>query len=180
MTDQPDTGDHDGTERHDTTEVHDEVTEPVAADPGTVPPPPPAGYGAPPAPPLAAGGPTPPSAIPSESRNWAMGAHLSAIAAVVVGGLSFLGPLVLWLVKKDDDAFVGYHAKEALNFNISVLIYVAAAVALSIATLGIGLIFVIPLGLIASVGWLIVTVIAAMKASNGESYRYPLTIRLIN
>jgi uncharacterized protein len=143
---------------------------------GTPPPPPPGET----APPATSSSPTPPSAIPSESRNWAMGAHLSALIAAFVGGLSLLGPLIVWLIKKDEDAFVAHHAKEALNFNISVLIYMAAAIVLSIVTLGIGLIVVVPVGILAFLGWLVVTILAAVKASNGEGYRYPVTIRLIN
>lgn len=63
-----------------------------------------------------------PSELSSEVRNWALGAHLSAILGAWLA-LSFLGPLVVYLVKRDEHPFIALHAREALNFNISVLIY---------------------------------------------------------
>ena len=59
----------------------------------------------------------------SSARQWAMFAHLSAILSSVVLGLSFLGPMLIYLTKKDDHPFIADQAREALNFNLSVLIY---------------------------------------------------------
>ena len=110
--------------------------------------------------------PEPTEEVSSESRGWAVAAHL-----VPLIGLFFVGPLIIWLIKRGDDSFVEEHAREALNFQISVLIY-----GIVMAVTIIGLILLLPLAIFA----LVVAVIAAVKAANGEDYRYPLTIRLIN
>lgn len=119
-----------------------------------------------------------------EQRQWAMFAHLSAL----VGGLltsaaggwgCFIGPLVIWLVKKDTMPFVDDQGKEALNFNITVAIVLLALVLLTVLTLGIGLLVTVPIGVIIGIAWLVLTVIAAMKANEGVVYRYPFTLRLI-
>ena len=83
--------------------------------------------------------PPPPSGSPNaEERQWAMFAHLSAIVGALIG-LSFLGPLVVWLVKKETMPFVDDQGKEALNFNIMLLIVFAVLWALTFVTLGIGI-----------------------------------------
>lgn len=135
--------------------------------------------GAPPVPPPPGSG----YVQPSDSRTWATAAHLSAFVALL-GVPSFVGPLVVWLVRREQDAYAGEHAREALNFNLSVLVYVvvggAVAGVLTLATLGIGLALFVPLALLALLGWVVVTAIAATRASNGEVYRYPLTIRFVS
>ena len=130
--------------------------------------------------------PPPPSdGVPSkEERQWAMFAHLSALVGGLltsaIGGWGFfIGPLVIWLVKKDTLPFVDDQGKEALNFNITVGIVFLALLILSIVTFGIGLIVAVPLWIIIGIAWLVFTIIAAVKANNGERYRYPLTLRLI-
>jgi uncharacterized Tic20 family protein len=111
----------------------------------------------------------PSSDVASDSRGWSAAAHLIPLL-----GLSFLGPLIVWLIKRDEDPFVEEHAREALNFQISVLIYAIISGFLVIIVIGIFLL--IALAIFAFV----VSIIAAIKAANGELYRYPLTIRLIN
>jgi len=130
--------------------------------------------------------PPPPSAAPSaEERQWALFAHLSAlIGGIVTSGWAgsigcFIGPLIIWLVKKDTMPFVNDQAKEALNFNITVAIVFLALFLLALLTLGIGLIVAIPLWIIIGIAWLVLTIIAAMKANSGEAYRYPFALRLI-
>jgi hypothetical protein len=121
-----------------------------------------------------------PAELPADARNWAMAAHLSALAGLLAGGVpAFLGPLVVWLLRKDSDGFATTHALEALNFNLSVLIYGLVAGFLTIVTLGLALIVIAPVALVAFVAYLIVTVKAAVRAANGERYRYPLSIRLL-
>lgn len=125
--------------------------------------------------------PGPVTMSPADSRNWALGAHLSALAGVFFAGVaSFVGPLVIWLLRREDDAFSAQHALEALNFNLMTLGVVILGGILSVATLGIGLIVVIPLLLVLGVLWLVFTIQAALAASRGEPYRYPLSIRLIS
>lgn len=115
----------------------------------------------------------------ADSRNLGVIAHLSAFAALA-GVPSFIGPLVVWLLHRDRDAFVADHAREALNFNLSLLLYAGAAVALSIVTIGLGLLVVIPTAIVAAVAWLVLTVLAAVRAADGDTYRYPLTLRLVH
>lgn len=109
----------------------------------------------------------------ADSRNKAVFAHLSAFVTLL-GIPSPLGPLVAWLVWKDQDAFAADQAKEALNFNISVLLYGLVAAISLILLVGI---ILLPAVLI---GWFVLTIVAAVAASRGETYRYPLTIRFLN
>ena len=121
----------------------------------------------------------------AEQRQWAMFAHLSALLGAVLTGAfgggwgCFIGPLVIWLVKKDTMPFVNDQGKEALNFNITVGIAFVALALLSIMTLGLALIIAIPLWVIIGVAWFVFTIIAAIKANEGVFYRYPFTLRLI-
>lgn len=136
-----------------------------------------------PAPPAAA--PPPPAGVPSaEERQWAMFAHLSALLGGFVTGWvggwgCFLGPLVIWLIKKDTMPFVNDQAKEALNFNITVAIVFAALVLLTVLSLGIGILITGPLMAIVGVGALVFIVIAAIKSNEGVAYRYPFALRLV-
>ena len=126
------------------------------------------------------------SGMPSpEERQWAMFAHLSAILGGLLTGAfgggwgCFIGPLIIWLVKRDTMPFVGDQAKEALNFNITVAIAFLVLLVLTVMTLGIGLILTVPLWIIIGIFWLVFTIIAAIKANEGVRYRYPFALRLI-
>ena len=131
--------------------------------------------------------PSPPvTGTPSaEERQWAMFAHLSALLGAILTGAfgggwgCFIGPLVIWLIKKDTMPFVNDQGKEALNFNITVAIAFVVLFLLSVMTFGIGLIIAIPLWFIIGIGWLVFTIIAAIKANEGVLYRYPFTLRLV-
>lgn len=131
-------------------------------------------------------------------RQWAASAHflallLAFITAWMVGVAGIVGAGIVYLLKRDESSFVAEHAREAINFNLSMLLYSAAAVAIGVLlagmtllTLGIGAIVAIPAGvlLVAMVGviavmWLVCSLVAGIKAWNGEHYRYPLTLRLI-
>ena len=116
-----------------------------------------------------------PGAAPTENeRTWGMLAHLSALAGVVVWLLGcVLGPLVVYLSRRDQSEFVAEHAREALNFNITVAL--AALVCMALMVVFIGFI----LGTALFIGWLVLTLIAAIRASEGERYRYPLSLRLV-
>lgn len=127
---------------------------------------------------------TPLGSPTQEERQWAMFAHLSALVgglltSAVGGWGTFIGPLVIWLMKKETSAFVDDQGKEALNFNITVAIAMIALVLISVMTFGIGLIIAIPAWIVIGVGWLVLTVIASIKANEGQAYRYPVSIRLI-
>lgn len=116
-------------------------------------------------------------AVTENARNWGMIAHLSALVAAGIGGLSFLGPLVVWLIKRDEDRFVAHHSVEALNFNLSITLYVALSFVLALTI--IGLVVAIPVVVVSFVLWFVASIVAAVKAQRGEAYRYPLTIRLV-
>jgi uncharacterized Tic20 family protein len=170
------------------------MTESPPPPPQSPPPPPPYGYGAP-QPPYGAGPPQPPYPpydppgsqppyppyavlSPQEERTWAMFAHIGALIAWVVA-MAFLGPLIVLLVQGPKSPFVRRHAVESLNFQITLLIALAAGIVLSVVTLGIGLLVVIPVGLAIMVAALVFMVMASVAANNGEDYRYPLNIRLV-
>ena len=124
----------------------------------------------PPLPPVA------PAPIPlseSDARLWAMLAHLSAIPGSFVLIGSVIAPLVIWQIQKERSAFVDYHGKEAVNFQITMAIAAAISFLLMILVIGVFLLFIV------GVVWLVFTIIAAVKANNGEYYRYPLTFRFL-
>ena len=130
--------------------------------------------------------PPPPSGTPgAEERQWAMFAHLSALlGGILTSGWAgsigcFLGPLVIWMMKKDTMPFVDDQAKEALNFNITIAIIFFALFMMTLLTLGIGALLTVPLMILVGVAWLVFTIIAAMKANQGIAYRYPVNVRLI-
>ena len=133
----------------------------------------------------AASAPTEPVTAPgAEERQWAMFAHLSALLGGLLTGAvggwgSFIGPLIIWLVKKDTMPFVNDQAKEALNFNITVSAIFLALWILTVATLFIGALLTFPLMAIVGVAALVLIVIAAIKSNEGVAYRYPFAIRLI-
>jgi uncharacterized Tic20 family protein len=120
-----------------------------------------------------------PVVLDNEERQWGMFAHLSALAGLLVGGLTFIGPLVIWLIKKDESKFVDYHGKEALNFQLNILIYSLVLVAISVATCGVGLIVTGPLLAALGIYAIVMPIIAGMKANEGKLYEYPLTFRMI-
>ena len=110
--------------------------------------------------------------VTDEDRNWAVGAHLSAFLAAYIA-LGFLGPLVVMLIRGDRSPYVRSHAVEALNFNLTVLIYVVICVVLALILIGFLLIVAL------AVLYVIAVIRGAMAASQGRAYRYPLTIRFV-
>lgn len=114
---------------------------------------------------------TPPAVVPvaptNEERTVAMLAHLITFMS------SFIGPLVIYLVKKDESAFVGDQAKEVLNFHLSVLIY--AVVAFLSCFILLGFVLVPALGVFVFVA----TILGAIRAYEGMPFRSPLCIRFL-
>lgn len=136
-----------------------------------------------PEPPPPGWAPVPPALLPTapsakgDSRLWAIGAHASAIVGGFMGGIpAFVGPLIVWLVRKNDDPYAAAHGRDALNFNLSVLLYGVLLVLGSIVTFGLGALIAIPILLVFPFAWLVLSIIGAVKAANNETYRYPLTI----
>jgi len=124
--------------------------------------------------------PPPPSGSPSaEERQWAMFAHLSALLGIFIGGLTFVGPLVIWLIKKDTMPFVNDQGKEALNFQIAVSIVMVALWVLTIFTLFLLSPLTFPAMFVVGIAALVFVVMAGIKANEGVAYRYPYSIRLV-
>lgn len=124
---------------------------------------------------------------PRDDRQYAMLLHLSALAGFLFGGLLFLGPLIMWLIRKDQSPFVDRHGRAAVDFHISLLIYGLAAtlllVVVAVATLGLGILLLIPAIIVGALLVLVLTIVfpilAALKANDGLEYRYPLAIPLL-
>jgi uncharacterized Tic20 family protein len=109
-----------------------------------------------------------------DETMWAMFCHLSGLAGFIIPFGNIIGPLVVWVIKKDEYPLVNDQGKEALNFQISMTIYILVSVVLIFVAIGI--LFLIALALFA----IFAIVIASIKASEGKKYRYPLTIRFLD
>ena len=115
-----------------------------------------------------------PQATNKEEQNWAMACHLTALSGFVIPFGNVLGPLVVWLIKKDTMPLVDQHGKEAMNFQITVLIAFIISAVLVVIFIGFLLMAVV------GIGALVLTIMAAVKVSNGQlDYKYPFAIRLI-
>jgi hypothetical protein len=109
----------------------------------------------------------PSTEISKDARTWAMLCHLLGFFTC------FIGPLIIWLVKKDEDPFIDNQGKEALNFQLTVLI--ASIVSGLLCVICIGVFLAIAVGL----ADLIFCIMASVKANDGQAYRYPVSIRFI-
>jgi uncharacterized Tic20 family protein len=112
--------------------------------------------------------PVPPGAgltLRSDEKIWAIACHLSLLL-----GVGFLLPLIVWLAKRDDSPLVAAHAREALNFHISIMIYGLVCVPLVFVCIGYFMLMALALAA------LILAIIAAVEASKNGFFRYPLTI----
>ena len=108
-----------------------------------------------------------------DDRTWAMLCHLSGLAGYVVPFGNIFGPLIMWLIKRDQSWFVDDQGKEALNFQISWAIYMIVSLIAILVLVGIVLVGIV------AIGGLVLLIVAAVKANEGIAYRYPLTIRFI-
>ena len=116
----------------------------------------------------------PPAGTPSnEEKQWALFAHLSALIGYVIPFGSIIGPLIIWQVKKNEMPFVDDQGKEALNFQITMVIAAIVCIVLMLVLIGFLLIWIV--GILD----LIFIVVAAIAANNGQAYRYPFNLRLI-
>jgi hypothetical protein len=120
-----------------------------------------------------------------ETKQWAGGVHVAAFLLALftswsagIGGM--IAAMVVWVVKKDESAYIRRHAAEAFNFNFTMFLFTVVAVFFTLFTLGIGLIFVIPLAVVLAVVWLWCTVQAAIAGFDGKEYRYPLSFRIMS
>jgi len=112
-----------------------------------------------------------------ESRNWAVGAHVSALIGGFLGGVpAFLGPLLVWLLRRRVDAYAAAHARAAFNFHLSVVIYVGVLVLFTFLTFGLGVLFTVPALITLGLAWLVFTLLGIVRAADDRLYRYPLAI----
>ena len=119
------------------------------------------------------------SVVDTTDRQWAIGLHLSALLGFAGPHLlNVVGPLVIWLIKKNDSAYLDSVGKRVMNFQISYSLYGFAAITLFglLWWLVIGLVF-LPIYAVVGVAWLILTIVGAVKESNGETYEYPFVIK---
>lgn len=137
-------------------------------------PQPPQDFGSASPPPASSGGfQIQPSSDPA--RGWEVACHLSGFSGYLTGVGWILGPLIVWMLKRSEMPGVEVHGKEALNFQITVLIYALVLFGLGFLSCGLGFFLLIPLG----IAQIVLMIIGGFKAANGELYRYPLTIRLV-
>ncbi len=114
-----------------------------------------------------------------DERTYALLMHLSLLAHMVLTIIAFGIPLIMWLVKKDESSFLDDHGREAVNFQISLLIwsiiFTVVAIPLSIITCGVGVVVAFIPTVVAIVGM----IQASVAANRGEFYRYPMTFRIV-
>lgn len=111
---------------------------------------------------------------PSEEQKWLSLLHLSGLAGYLIPFGSVVGPLVMWLLRRDMSARVETEGKDALNFHLSMLLYYLVSIPLAFIFVGIFTAIAI------AVVEIVFTIIATVKASKGEAYRYPLAIRFVS
>ena len=109
----------------------------------------------------------------SEERTWSILVHASALAGVLVPFGMILGPFIVWIIKKPESALVDRHGRAALNFQISMLIYFAAAVILVFVAIGVLLLIVL------GVFWLVMVLVATIRVADGRAPGYVLCIEFL-
>jgi hypothetical protein len=113
------------------------------------------------------------AALDKDAKTWGMVCHLAALAGFIVPFGNIAGPLIVWQLKKEQIPFVADQGKESLNFQITVSIAIVVSIGLAFILIGL---LLLPLIGIAN---LVFVIIAALKASNGEAYRYPFSLKLV-
>ena len=108
-----------------------------------------------------------------DERMWGMFCHLIAFSGYVIPFGSVLGPLIIWLIKKDEMPFVDDQGKESLNFQLTMMIAMIVSLVLMFVFIGFLLLGVL------IIYQIVVIIIASIKANDGVKYRYPYTIRFI-
>ncbi len=118
------------------------------------------------------------SSVPASSaRTWTVLCHASALCGFVIPAVGhIIGPLLIWLLKRNEFPEIDEHGKESLNFQISLFLYAAAIIALCFVLIGL---LLLPLLAVLHLLNVVLVIVASIRASEGKLYRYPLTIRLI-
>ena len=112
----------------------------------------------------------PPSVPPASQDEKTLGIVMHVLCLI---GFPILGPLIIWLIKKDESAYLDAQGRELLNFQITYLIYAFASFLLIVFLIGIPLLFVVGIAMI------VLTIIGIVRAAEGRVYRFPLTIRML-
>jgi uncharacterized Tic20 family protein len=133
------------------------------------------------------------SGVASQDRTWAAVAHLAALTGHLIPFGSLVGPLVIWLLKRDESPFVNEQGKEAVNFQLSTIVYgilyIAVTIAVvinagvhatNVAAFPVSLYWVVVVGLLLWLIWTISVIVGAVMAAGGKPFRYPLSIRFIS
>lgn len=115
----------------------------------------------------------------ANEKQFALFVHLSALLGFFIPFGNIIAPLVLWQIKKNESAFIDDQGKEAVNFNLTLLLIGVGLVLLTLITFGIGALLTVPVGLALCVAWLVFAILGGMKANEGIAYRYPYILRLI-
>jgi uncharacterized Tic20 family protein/ribosomal protein L37AE/L43A len=110
------------------------------------------------------------------STGLAMFVHLSLIIGIIIPFFGLIVPIVVWITKKDSDQLATANAKEAINFQITMILWVLVLIGLTIFAPIFGLALAVVLGLVA----LIMPIVAAVKANGGDEYRYPITLHIFS
>ncbi len=113
----------------------------------------------------------------SNEKNWAVFSHILTLFGCVLPGTNLLIPFLIWYQKKDQSMFIAHHAKESLNFQITVTLVIAIWGLLNAVLIGLLFLPLIPFAVVFA---LIFVIRASMKASRGDEYRYPVCLRLVN
>jgi hypothetical protein len=122
----------------------------------------------------------PPQPAPAgvSEQQWIVFLHLSAFAGIVIPSLGHIfGPLIIWLIKKPESPAIDAAGRNVLNFQISWTIWMFVSVIVAFA----GSCLVVPIGLPFGlfIAWVVFVIIGTVKASNGETYKFPLTIKML-
>ena len=149
------------------------------------PPPPPNSESTPPPaptpapPPASIRAPLPPQQAASVSdQQWIVFLHLSAFAGLVLPSLGHIfGPLIIWLVKKPESPAIDAAGRNVLNFQISWTIWIFLSIVIGFAGSCLVVPIILPFGFI--IAWVVFVILGAVKASNGEPYQFPLTIKML-
>lgn len=111
--------------------------------------------------------------LPESERNWAMLCHLSAFAGFFFPFGGIIGPLICWLSRKDESAWVDENGKASMNFQLSILLYVVLTIPLLFILIG------IPIMMFLGALKIVCIIIASVKSAKGEKFKYPLSIPFV-
>ena len=111
--------------------------------------------------------------VSDDDRTWGTISHISGLAGLVIPFGSVLAPMIIWLTKGKESAYIQAHSKEAFNFQLSMFIYMAVSGLLCMLLIG------IPMLIFFGLAWLVLTIMGTIKASDGILYKYRFNMRLV-